>query len=106
MRLITSGKMVALIPTFEDFELFRGQGHTDASSRDELINRYNEISDVALLEISVKEFNEKLKKHRSNIEKELHRRGHTVEVEIDGRLVVSSQARAFLAGILVNELGN
>lgn len=107
MKFLTSGKLAALIPQESDFDRFVQEGHTDASSYQELLARYNKVPNVAVLEVSMDELNDALKKHRSKIEESFKRSGNplaTFETTVDGKKVISSVTRSTLAAILASEL--
>lgn len=56
MKLLSKGNIAAIIPTPEDFVFWKESAQTDAETRQELIERYAKIGDVALIEVTAQEF--------------------------------------------------
>jgi len=57
MKLLTAGKIGCIIPTEEDFDVWKKSGNTDCKTRNELLNRYKTMPSAAIIEISMAEFN-------------------------------------------------
>ena len=69
-------RFTVLIPTVKDFKKWKEDGHTDAETRDELIQRYDELclelnwNCYSLIEVTVSEYDNYVAQFREEIEEE------------------------------------